>query len=263
MPVLAHYPEIIGKKRHLGGWKPDRPDYRDLPYRAARRFARIPGVADLRSICSRVEDQGDIGSCTANSSSSAFEMLFIKAGVAQPELSRLFLYYATRVWVEGVAPADDAGAFIRDVMKTLAKYGICAETDWAYDPKLYSKEPSKAAQKKALNHQITTYSSIPDLRALRTCLAEGYPVVGGFTVPENAMSDKAAKTGVIRFPSKSEPNVGGHAVLFVGYDDKKRLITFQNSWSVNWGSKGFGFLPYKFVEEGLADDFWTIRAGEL
>lgn len=249
--------------RHLS-WVRDMPDHRDKMLQYSRlKSVFLPPVVDLRATWPRIEDQGDIGSCTANSSSSVFEFLYLKASLPQPELSRLFLYFSTRVWVEGRPPSEDSGAQLRDVMKALAKYGICQETTWPYDPSLLASEPSNQAKLEALKHVILSYHRCDGIRAIKSCLAEGYPLAGGFSVPESMQSDAVAKTGVIPFPGPDEQFLGGHAVAFVGYDDNKDAFTIANSWGPEWGDKGFGYLPYEYVTEGLADDFWTIRSGQL
>jgi hypothetical protein len=32
--------------------------------------------------------------------------------------------------------------------------------------------------------------------------------------------------------------------------------------SANWGENGYGWLPYAYVEAGLADDFWSMVKAE-
>ncbi len=254
---------IAGKDRHLNGWKRDSPDHRDkmMPMKLKSFF--LPNQVDLRKQCPRVENQEQIGSCTANSSTSVVEFLYIKQGKPQPELSRLFLYYATRVWIENDPPSSDNGAQLRDVMKALAKFGTCVETSWQYKPQDYAKEPDAAAKANALQHQITKFYRLPNLRSIRNSLAEGYPCVGGFSVPESIETRGSEMSGVVQYPGPKENFIGGHAVMFVGYDDKAKWLIFQNSWGTQWGDKGFGYLPYAFVDNMLANDFWTIRDAEL
>src|SRR5438552_2258666 len=83
--------------RNFSGWRHSRPDHRDLFLTEAKK---VPISASVRPLCSRVEDQGDLGSCTAHATTSAMEFIYRKRGLSQPELSRLFLYYSSRVWVE-------------------------------------------------------------------------------------------------------------------------------------------------------------------
>jgi len=67
------------------GWLPDLPDHRDLLYSAiAPKVARLPKKIDLQAKCSPVEDQGQLGSCTANSLVGALEFLEKKDGVSRP-----------------------------------------------------------------------------------------------------------------------------------------------------------------------------------
>lgn len=260
---MSRHQVISGKLRHLKGWKADRPDHRDKVYSSMLKVARLPDHTDLRSFCSPVEDQATIGSCTANSATSAMELLAIKMGKPRVNFSRLFLYYAERVKVESGDPNDDSGAQIRDTMKSLATYGACSETTWPYDISKFATNPDDASWAEGLTHKILMYFRCDGLIGIKSCLAEGFSVVGGFSVPENMQSDAAAQTGIVNYPGPNEQIIGGHAVHFVGYDDKARHIIFQNSWSDNWGDKGFGYLNYQFFDSGMASDFWTIRSEEF
>src|SRR5207249_9186244 len=72
------------------GWLPDLPDHRDFSYSAiAPRLAELPAKIDLRKKCSPVENQGELGSCTANALVGALEFLELKDGCRFVDLSRL------------------------------------------------------------------------------------------------------------------------------------------------------------------------------
>ena len=53
-------------------------------------------------------------------------------------------------------------------------------------------------------------------------------------------------------------------VLAVGFDDQKKIgkhkgaLLIRNSWGVEWGEGGYGWLPYEYIEAGLAADFWSM-----
>src|SRR5947207_3797613 len=155
------------------GWLPDLPDHRDFSYRAiAPRLAQLPAKIDLRKKCSPVEDQGNLGSCTANALVGALEFLELKAKQPLLDLSRLFVYYNERV-IEH-ATRTDAGAMLRDGIKSLAKQGVCAEKSWPYVIEQFAKKPSAACYTQAKRHTITSYQRLATLAEMRACLADGF-----------------------------------------------------------------------------------------
>ncbi|MEY2410925.1 MAG: hypothetical protein QOF48_3595 [Verrucomicrobiota bacterium] len=244
------------------GWLPDLPDHRDNLYAAiAAPPRKLPAAVDLRAHCSAVEDQGALGSCTANALVGNLEFLEKKAGRPPVDLSRLFLYYNERA-LEGTVHVD-SGAFLRDGIKTLVKQGVCSEKRWPYTISKFAIKPSTTCYREALTHQVLSYHRILTLNEMKGCLAEGYPFVFGFTVFESFESAQAARTGVVNLPRPGERTVGGHAVLAVGFDDSTRRFLVRNSWNTNWGTKGYFTMPYEYLAgAGLADDFWTIRSFE-
>ncbi len=244
------------------GWQPDLPDQRDLLYSAiAAPPKKLPRSVDLRATCSGVENQGQLGSCTANALVGNLEFLEKNAGLPAVDLSRLFIYYNERA-IEGTV-SQDAGAMIRDGIKTLVKQGVCPEADWPYVITKFAVKPPASCYQEALNHQITSYHRIVSLQQMRMCLAEGYPFVFGFTVYESFESEAVAKTGKLNLPKPKEKVLGGHAVMAAGYDDATKRFLVRNSWGTDWGQQGYFTMPYDYLDNrNLSDDFWTIRALE-
>jgi C1A family cysteine protease len=247
------------------GWLPDVPDARDVPFEALYKVPRkLPPKADLRAACSPVEDQEELGSCTAQALAGALEFLQLKAlrGGVPPkfrDLSRLFIYYNSRAAMGTVR--EDSGAMLRVGIKTLAKLGACKESLWPYDIGWFARKPSARCYKEALGHTITSYQRLTSLAEMKACLAQGMPFVFGFSVYEHVMSPTVARTGVIRMPGPKERLQGGHAVLAVGYDDATERVLFRNSWGEGWGKKGYGELPYGYLtRRDLSDDFWCVQS---
>jgi C1A family cysteine protease len=243
------------------GWIPDLPDHRDYRFlRKTARVARLPPRVDLRGSCSPVEDQGELGSCTANALAGALEFLEIKDGVGFDDLSRLFVYYNERAIERSVE--IDSGAMLRDGIKTLAGQGVCSESLWPYVISRFSRKPSAASYQAALGHRITLYQRLETVEEMRACLAAGFPFVFGFTVYEAFESAGVAHTGVVPMPRRKDVALGGHAVLAVGYDDPAKRFIVRNSWGKGWGVDGYFFMPYAYLaDRDLSDDFWTIRRG--
>jgi len=249
---------VTHRKQARYGWHPDLPDARDHLYSAPLRRALPPSV-DLRPNCPPVYDQGQLGSCTANAIAGAIEFDRMKEKLPDFVPSRLFIYYNERV-MEGTV-GEDAGAEIRDGIKSVAKIGAPPESDWPYDiAKFAVKPPSKAYTDAKLDRALHYQRLVNYLQQLQGCLASGYGFVFGFTVYESFESQTVAQTGVMPMPKPSEKKLGGHAVMAVGYDDASRVMIVRNSWGTGWGKAGYFTMPYEYIISPNCSDFWTISS---
>jgi C1A family cysteine protease len=275
------------------GWMRDLPDLRDytpetkkvaqllgqMKVPTAATPAKLPPSVDLRTWCSPIEDQGALGSCTANAGAGMYEYFERRAYGRHIDCSRLFLYKATRNLLRWTG---DTGAYLRATMAALRLFGTCPEEYWPYVVSDFDKDPPPFVWSFAENFQALSYyrldpPSTPTpalLTQIKAQLAAGLPPMFGFTV--YASISQAARTGAIPFPVSSERVLGGHAILAVGYDDAKKItnqtpggpettgaLLIRNSWGTGWGDQGYGWLPYDYVLRGLAVDFWALVRGEF
>lgn len=250
----------IVTRRSIYGWIPDLPDHRDKNYAKFKVVApeKLPSQIDLRPQCSPIQDQGQLGSCTANALAGNVDFLKKQQLKSVLDFSRLFIYYNERV-IEHTTNTD-SGAMLRDGIKTLVKLGVCPETEWPYDINQFTEKPSDQAYTDALNYQITAYYRLGSLNELKHTLASGYPFVFGFSVYESFESAQVASSGIVPMPMPNERLLGGHAVMAVGYDDGKQQFIVRNSWGTTWGLQGYCLMPYAyFMQTDLSSDFWTIR----
>lgn len=238
------------------GWIPDIPDGRDYLYRSIQPRLRLPKEVNLAKLCSEVEDQGKLGSCTAQALAGNIEFLDNRLDAVYTDVSRLFIYYNERKIMRTVD--TDSGAMLRDGIKTLKNEGVCPENSWPYRIPKFDQKPSAKCYTEALRHRIKSYYRLLTHSERLACLADGYPFVFGFVVYESLETTRVAITGEVPLPKKKEKMLGGHAVLAVGFNQKTKRFLFRNSWSRNWGRAGYGTIPFEYVE-ALADDFWTIR----
>ena len=246
-------------KIRLYGWKKDLPDFRDHIFQAAPIQAALPSKIDLRQYCPPVYDQGNLGSCTAQAIAALVQIDEIKLNrpdKATP--SRLYIYYNERL-IEGTV-SSDSGATLRDGIKTLNSQGFCDESLWPYVEKKFTTKPSTKCYTAAKTHLVQKYQAVPqNLNSVKAVLAQGFPIVFGMTVYDSFESDQVAATGIVPLPTHSESMLGGHAMCIVGYDDAKHWFIVRNSWSADWGSKGYCFIPYSYLlDQNLASDFWTV-----
>jgi C1A family cysteine protease len=240
------------------GWHPDLPDARDHFF-SAPPVTALPPAIDLRPDCPPVYDQGQLGSCTANAIAAAVEFDRKKENLTDFAPSRLFIYYNERT-MEGTVPYD-AGAQIRDGIKSVANIGAPPEADWAYDITKFADQPPANAYTDAKLDRALQYQRLVNyLQQLQGCLASGFAFVFGFTVYESFESRTVAQTGVMPMPAPSEKKLGGHAVMAVGYDDASRMVIVRNSWGPNWGKAGYFMMPYEYIISPNCSDFWSIRS---
>jgi C1A family cysteine protease len=245
------------------GWVPDLPDARDHLFAAPpRTLTALPTKVDMSPQCPAIYDQGQLGSCTANAIAAAIEFDQMKQHLGPPHPftpSRLFIYYNERVIEHSVN--SDAGAQIRDGVKSVAKQGDCPESEWPYDPTKFAQQPPASVFRDATKYKAVSYARVNQtVTQLKGCLAAGFPIVLGFTVYDSFMSDAVAQTGDAPMPDLTKEHVqGGHAVVAVGYDDGPQRFIMRNSWGTGWGKQGYFTMPYAYlIDAQLASDFWQI-----
>lgn len=187
----------------------------------------------------------------------------------------------------------DKGAFERDGIKCLKRFGVCKEDTWKYSlspaelttrtqaeqdqekaPFLTSKayfQPPDNALSDAAKYIDTNfdYFRIKDLgddistnlvENMECALAEGYPIIMAFRYPRDnakALDDKNLKDGVFDHLAEDNQPYYGHAVLCIGYDTttNPKRFTILNSWG-DWGPlHGYFYLPYnRFQKENALFD---------
>lgn len=255
--------EAASTSAHRFGWVPDIPDRRDHLYAAPpAALVKLPPKVDLRNACPAVYDQGDLGSCTANAIGGAIEFDQMKQQREICTPSRLFIYYNERE-MEGTVDYD-AGASIRDGIKSVARLGACPEPMWPYIIARFRDRPTKNCFTEAAKHRAVLYQRVVrSATQMKGCLASGFPFVFGFAVYESFETVEVVRTGRVPLPGPGEALLGGHAVVAVGYDDETERFIVRNSWGTGWGMKGYFSMPFQYLlDDGLSDDFWTIRLVE-
>ncbi len=285
------------------GWLRDNPDFRDytvdhkavssqlkaLGQRSVKanlkkagvfnvKASSLPATVSLRQWCAPVENQGNLGSCTANAGVGIVEYFERRAFGTHLDASRLFLYKVTR---NLLGWSGDTGAYLRTTMGGLALFGVPPERFMPYSVSDFDIEPSAFCYAFAQNFQAISYYRLDPpgisksklLDRIKTWLAAGLPSMFGFSVFSSY--EQAKKTGKIPFPTKHESYVGGHAVVAIGFDDGMTIknsnsgakkttgaLLIRNSWGTKWGDAGYGWLPYEYVLRSQAVDWWSLVKNE-
>jgi len=275
MAEVNQAPAYREKLQFGTGWLPDVPDYRDYTVETKEvkemfkagppKATGNPSAVDLRQYCSPIEDQGNLGSCTAQAVVGLVEYFEGRALGKYLDASRRFLYKVTRKLYHF---QGDTGAYVRGTLKALRIFGVCPEEYWPYDISKYDEEPPAFCYAFAQAYQAVKYYRVWDsdpaklLDQLKASLANGLPFAFGFSVYSSIWDPTVQKTGDIPFPKQGDKLDGGHAVMAVGYNDGPGRFLIRNSWGTGWGKAGYGTLPYDYVTKGIADDFWVLATAE-
>jgi C1A family cysteine protease len=256
------------------GWIHEYPDIRDYSPRHVniapllkqlkmRTPAKenVPARIDLREWCPPVEDQKDLGSCTANAGVGLIEYFERRAFGKHVDASRLFLYKTTRNLLK---KTGDTGADIRTTMGAMVLFGVPPESYWPYTIKPgmgedgFDREPTAFCYAFSQGYKSIQYykldppecNKIQALNEIKNHLTAGFPSMFGFTVYSSIRT--VGDTGQIPFPGLKESVEGGHAIVAVGYDDDLKICNpdgkivttgaflIRNSWGEGWGEKGYG-----------------------
>jgi C1A family cysteine protease len=280
---------------HGLGWLPDVPkpsDYTETHPEVApllsrtRLAARLTGApapaappaqVDLRNWFSPIEDQGGLGSCTANAAVGLLEYFERRSKARYIDASRLFLYKVER---NLLGWTGDTGAYLRTAMEALVLFGAPPERFWPYDGSSESSnthfdvEPPAFCYAFGANYQALKYFRLDSpgtsltqlLTHIKTYLANGFPSMFGF--PVYSEFDAPLPGGLIAYPSPTSNYRGGHAIVAAGYDDNLMIgndrgaLLIRNSWGTGWGNSGYGWMSYKYVTQDLAEDWWTLISAE-
>ena len=260
------------------GWTRDRPDFRDYtPDHSAvsAKWTRLPRArhslgppmqVDLREYFLPGIDRGLLPLPTACACAMLAEYFERRAHGKAIACSALFLYQTAYRLSQ---PFGDPGTNIRTTLKALAHFGVPPEDHYPSEENRLGTPPDAFVGGLARRFSPVLYIRIDSrntpgektLEKVRAFLASGFPLVFGFSMPASAVVEK--ELADIPYRVATDTLRGGQAALAVGYDDRRLTATrgallVYTPLAPAWGRAGYYWLPYRFIEEQLAVDFWTI-----
>lgn len=238
------------------GWIPEflEPDER-LTYKTSSPVDLPSEISLLKGLSGYVLYQGNTGTCVAQAAANGARIRrAIMTGQNRVDLvplpSRRFIY-SLSCETHG-SKGKDEGTYISSALYVMRALGWPDEKHFPWDEGKVKDEVNQKARQHAFDQRgavheyaITQLGSSKE-RALKSALAEGYPVIFGAHVDDHFCECRSWDPEELKGDS-----VGGHAMLFVGYDQEGAHIL--NSWNSNWGMGGLGRLTWGAVRERVRD----------
>tara|TARA_B110000971_G_C20038360_1_gene515890 strand:- start:3812 stop:4726 length:915 start_codon:yes stop_codon:yes gene_type:complete len=215
-------------------------DIRDFVFKG--NDEKIPESVDYRDQLQNIRNQGDQGTCYAQTAACVKEWQEKQDYGFNEYFSPQFFYNCRENKYDSFSNNDE-GMTGRDVMRLLKNTGICSEKNYPYGKIEDKDEIPQEIYNDAKQHLIKGYAKVTSLETLKKSLFRNGPCLGGFPVFNFGS----------QFWIPNGPFMGGHAVTIVGYNKEGFII--RNSWGENWSDGGYSI--YKYEDWGSHWEIWT------
>ncbi len=248
----------------------DVPSYRGTPYKAtltAASYASVPSSFSLEQYCPTPGDQGKYGTCVAFAVAYHARTILTAKQKGITNKSEIDKLIHSPTWVyEQIKDQGDINCQNGSnpiLALELMKNDGCPTLSvlpYSCGGPINELARKNAQEFKLEDYQILFLPDVTDpavkIQTTKKAIAEGYPVVLCFIVPESFYS-----AAPVWIPASTDGGPSGqhgrHAMCVVGYDDNKSGGAFRvlNSWGPNWSDKGYVWIRYQ--------DYATYAIGAL
>ena len=213
----------------------------------------LPPAVDLSKWFPKPRSQGQQGTCASWALASYRTYLLARHKRSDPDRVE-FRSSPAFIFSQIGNLKNCQGASLESGMELLKAKGVVSEMDYPYvsnELGCQRPPPTQDLLEKAKTWRTTGWGRV-ELREprnandLKVFLANQEPVV--FAIDVGSGFNQLGKE-VMRVP-EAESNRGGHAMVLIGYDDRRGAFKILNSWGEDWGDKGFGWISYElFMKE--------------
>jgi len=220
--------------------------------------SELPESVDLSPQMPPPGQQGKQGSCVAWATAYALksfqEKLELNWSLADssgyPE--QLHVFSPSFIYNQ-INNGRDGGCHFEDALNLLRDQGIATLAEMPYNPSDYQTKPNSDVASRASRYRIERWDQVEvsNIKIIKAHLNNNCPIVFGAEV------DEKFKKTMSRFvwTQKEGETLGLHAMVLVGYDDRKRAFKLINSWGREWGDRGYGWIAYDFFPKVVHEAF--------
>ena len=192
--------------------------------------------------------QGLQGSCTAWAIAYGARSFYQGASLGR-KLDRSQAFSPAYVYNQTKLSANHckAGSSLIAALRVISREGVVRLSEFPYTEERCDQLPTPEQRASAAPNAIKGFSAIRrgDIDGVKGALSRGNPVIVGMMTSDGFHRLR----GPAIFSDETDRTDGGHAMVVVGYDDKKGAFKLLNSWGELWGDGGYGWVSYTTMRQ--------------
>ncbi len=251
----------LGQVHGTGLIDDDPAEVRATPEGDAPVRGEVPPRFDLSESFPRPGSQGSLGTCVGWALSNVesfheYEARAISLPDQGPAFSPLFIYAFAR----SASDVDCSGGLpVLRALGVLRDRGVASISLMPYAVDRCNVAPDAAAIADARSNRIVAWAKVNehDASELKSYLAARQPVIISLRT-----DDGLQRLGPESYTGPSGEQGGAHAVVLVGYDDRRHAWKILNSWGQDWGDHGYGWIDYAAWDGLVSHAYVTERTAD-
>ncbi|MBC8156262.1 MAG: C1 family peptidase [Bacteroidetes bacterium] len=245
--------------------------YQQLPYQPVLLKSPLPARVSYESYCPTVQAQGPYSTCVGFACGYYLRTIIeakARRITSRPAIDKL-AFSPGYLYEKAKSTRDYActeGIQLTKVLAVMQQFGVSPFGAFPYPA---CGQQTSAADQAAARYRIAGYDRLfnvqelepAKLKKLKQALADGSPVVVGLVIPASFYFTKKVWQAAPG-DNPANPQLQGHALCVVGYDDALYGGAFRvvNSFGSSWADRGFCWITYRDMARFVRYGF-TVRVG--